>query len=119
MTDVPNVSYDVPRLLILESLIADYKLNHSLFTYNDYIKNNFDILKIFSDLKENKNITIVNLESKFFDNNGNVITVSKNMPLYLDDNHLTAYGAYFSSSVFNNSFNDMKIYNKSKNELNK
>ena len=105
VSDVPEIRYDVPHFYMLTSrfpmFYEKYDIRPTINEYNDREKN---VKEMLSELSKLPNVTVIYPESKLFDINGKAIIINNGDLLYRDDNHLSTFGAYFLSPLFDDLF---------------
>ena len=108
ISDVPTLKddpYRFPYVAYRLNATPDYKKIAP--TINEYKNRNEGVLKIFNELSEINNVTIIHPELLLFDKAGYTIVLNNNQLLYRDSNHLSTYGGKYIGAVFDNEFMQM------------
>jgi peptidoglycan/LPS O-acetylase OafA/YrhL len=108
--DVPRLKKDPNSLLFISKRL---NIPVSVISSNkeDYFELNKIPFKAIHDISENRNITVLHPEKMLFDSSGKALPMHSGNFLYVDDNHLSAYGSAYVSVIFNPLFTQ-KVANK-------
>lgn len=98
--DVPRLKKDPNSLLFISKRL---NIPVSVISSNDkdYLELNKIPFTAIHDISENRKITVLHPEKVLFDSSGKALPMHSGNFLYVDDNHLSAYGSAYVSVIFN------------------
>jgi hypothetical protein len=100
VTQIPEVGYNVPSAFSIAQRTSRDINKIIAPSRSDYLdRNTIDAAVIESLAQKNKNVQIAN-PWKILCNTQNCNVVAKNQALYIDDDHLSIFGAEYISDIF-------------------
>ena len=97
--DVPRLKKD-PNSLLFISKRLNLPISVISSSHQDYFELNKIPFSVINDISESRNITVLHPEKMLFDNTGKALPMHSGKFLYVDDNHLSAYGSAYVSGIF-------------------
>lgn len=106
VTGIPEVGYDVPSAFSIAIRTGRDPNEIIAPTFQEYLERNQFALDVFKALEEDKAIQIIDL-SKALCNEYRCNAVANGQPLYLDEDHLSPFGSYYISYLFESLFKEL------------
>ena len=106
VSGVPEIGYDVPSSFSI-AIRTGRDINNIIApTFQEYLERNYIVLKTINGLKEKGTIQVVDPAQALCDDIRCNITAD-GQPLYLDNSHLSPFGAHYISYLFDRLFDEM------------
>jgi peptidoglycan/LPS O-acetylase OafA/YrhL len=114
--DVPRLKKD-PNSLLFISKRLNIPISVISSNKEDYFELNKIPFKAIHDISENRNITVLHPEKILLDSSGKALPMHSGKFLYVDDNHLSAYGSAYVSRIFSSILSHLEQANYQINKL--
>ena len=110
VSDVPVLKATPERFMFVSKRLGMVPLFEKISpTYSEYKELNKYALNVFDDLAKYDKVTIIHPESLLFNKEKNAKVMINNKVLYLDEHHLSVYGAQYIAPAFDEVFKQMAV----------
>ncbi|SRR5258706_3406358 len=106
VTQVPEIGYYVPSAFSIAQRTGRDANKIIAPSLNEYIDRNMIVTTVVESLAKNDDVQIVD-PWKALCNEKNCLVASEGQPLYLDDDHLSIFGAQYISNIFDPVFKNL------------